>query len=193
MQYRPRAGHGQTLQFFPVALCIMRYEGGSAAQDLRGTAIASGKPVQTGPGKVLRESQHQPAVRPPEAINALIVIPHGQEVLLPSGQHLQQLQLQRGSILIFIDHDIAELFLPMLQKSGLPPEKIPALFQYILKIQHPFPLLPPPVGLLQTVLLLLGKDGGLIRFKQFHQKLPHPLLPQVFRQDGKNCLRAADF
>ncbi len=54
----------------------------------------------------------------PETVNTLVIIPHDTQVAMTCGKQIHQYILTVVGVLIFIDHDIAELFSVFFQRFG---------------------------------------------------------------------------
>ena len=73
--------------------------------------------------------------RPAEAVNGLVVVPDCHNVVLRRRQEFGQLALDTAAVLVFVDQDVFEAFLPDFQDGGLFVKEFAAPQQHIVKVQ----------------------------------------------------------
>ena len=72
----------------------------------------------------------------PELIDGLVIVTHHAEVLVLSGQQLNEAELGRVGVLVLIHHDVFEPLLIILQYIGVGAEQIHSLKDQIVEIQR---------------------------------------------------------
>ena len=108
--------------------------------DLPGGAVVLLQAQDPGPGPLLREADQGGGVGGPEAVDALILVPHQKEVLALSRQQADDPVLDSGGVLGLVHTEIPETPLKFLQDPGVLPEN-PQSIDHLIVIVHP-PALP---------------------------------------------------
>ncbi len=97
------------------AAFIVRDETRGGGEDVRGGAVILLQADHLGAGKILLELQYVLDLGPAPAIDGLIIVAHTADVLVGLGERAQPEILCDVGVLVFVDQDIAELFLVALQ------------------------------------------------------------------------------
>ena len=103
-------------------------------QDFRDTAVICFQLELPGVRITFRKSEDISIVRSAPGINALKIIAHDHEVAVPGRQQVNQVGLNQVGILIFIHHDVEELFLIFCEHFPLLLKKLKTIHEQVVKI-----------------------------------------------------------